>query len=151
MPCQGPSIEEIELKRLYLEKLKDPIFLEKEAIKIAESKYQWENGERDIFIEKTKIEEKIRGQNNKVLFETRNKWLKDSALEDISFNSFMSVFLCKAMELIITNNLIQHTYPDMEWWYNEHRFRDINNKSSLENFELLEKLNNINQNYKVTQ
>lgn len=73
-----------------------------------------------------------------------------SEIEHIAFHSFMTVFLCKAMELIETNNLMQHTYEDMEWWWREHQIRDKNNDRSKTNPEVLEKrLKKIYSKYKI--
>src|ERR1700752_4402259 len=47
-----------------------------------------------------------------------------SELENTAFNSFMTVFLCKAMDLVKISNQMQYTYHDMEWWYDEHKRRD---------------------------
>jgi len=70
--------------------------------------------------------------------------------EDIAFNSFMTVFLCKAMDIIGSNNLMQHTYPDMEWWYKEHKTRDANNdKSLMKRSDLNIKLKFIEDKYKI--
>lgn len=151
MPCQGPSAEEEALHRKYLEKLKDPVFLEEQAKLKAENEYQWKNGGQEKYRKKKEFELQIEDSlkrernNNKIA-----NLIKKSDLEEIAFNSFMSVFLCKAMELIVSNNLMAHTYADMEWWWEEHKYRDNNNdKSSVSKEELYKKLYQINNQFKV--
>lgn len=147
MPCQGPTKEEILLQELYKEKLKDPIFLQEEAEKIAKAKYEWENFGRKKFEDKIKLEKELEIKKHSDFIENQTE---KGDLENIAFNSFMTVFLCKAMTLIETNNLMQHTYNEMEWWWNEHKYRDKNNdKSSLTKQELTEKLLEIINKYKV--
>lgn len=147
MPCQGPSREEEELNKKFLEKLKDPIFLEERAKEIAISTYDWENGGKQRYKEELEIQEKL---NKKKKKERLKKLIKSGDLEKIAFDSFMAVFLCKAMKLLESNNLLRFTYTDMEWWYNEHKYRDNNlNKSSLSKIELYKKLDSINKSYKV--
>lgn len=71
-----------------------------------------------------------------------------SPIEKEAFNSFMTVFLCKAMDLIASNNLMQHTYHEMEWWWKEHKYRDNNNNKASDGFTQ-KKLVEIQERYKV--
>ncbi len=147
MPCQGPSLQEEELHRKYLEKLKDPAFLEVEAIKMAKANYEWEHFHKKKYEDKCKIEKEL-------YYEKRNSKLSNEInkgdLESIAFNSFMTVFLCKAMELIESNNLMDYTYHDMEWWYKEHKYRDVNNdQSKIDEKDLIQKLIDISNQYTV--
>ena len=147
MPCQGPSLQEIELERRYKEKLKDPVFLEKEAERIAKQKYEWENFGKQKYEDKSKFEKELNYKEHKDFIHNQ---INKGDLENIAFNSFMTVFLCKAMQLIESNNLMQHTYSYMEWWWNEHKHRDANNdESSLSKEELIKKLIDINNYYKI--
>jgi len=97
-------------------------------------------------------------------FEPTEEWLKRqeeikiskenlkeyTELEKEAFASYMSVFLCRAMVLLESNGLLQHTYHDMEWWWKEHCYRDDNkNASSLSKKEIEEKLVQIKNKYKV--
>jgi hypothetical protein len=73
-----------------------------------------------------------------------------SELEKTAFNSFMTVFLCKAMDIVVSNFEYKYVNSDLEWWYKEHKYRDANDdKSSLSQQEIDEKLSHIQQKYKV--
>lgn len=147
MPCTGPSLQEIELDRRYKEKLKDPEFLEKEAERIAKAKYRYENFDKKKWEDQIKLENSLEHQSHQDFL--RNQ-IDKGDLEGIAFSLFMTVFLCKAMELLGSNNLMQYTYNDMEWWWNEHKYRDTHNEESkLSKKELIQKLTEISNHYKV--
>jgi len=147
MPCMGPTPEDMERDRQYHEKLKNPVFLAKEAERMAKSTYEWENFGKKQWEDQKKFENDLKHQIHQDYL--RNQ-IGSGDLEGIAFKSFMTVFLCKAMELIKTNNLMQHTYTDMEWWWKEHKYRDENNeKSKLSKEELIQKLTEISNQYEV--
>lgn len=128
MPCQSaPSKEEMEF---YEEYKNNPIF-------------KREIDERGALYDSTVA--RFNGIIDKIT--QKNSF---SELEKIAFDSFMTVFLCKAMDIIGSNNMMQFTYPDMEWWYKEHKSRDKNNdRSLLANSKIQDKLERINKKYKV--
>lgn len=70
-------------------------------------------------------------------------------LEQLAFHSFMTVFLCKAMKLIESNNLMAFTFHEMEWWYREHQRRDQGLSPVLTPEELTIRLLKINDYHKV--
>jgi hypothetical protein len=73
-----------------------------------------------------------------------------SELEKIAFNSFMAVFLCKAMDIVVSNFGYKYVNSDLEWWFKEHKIRDGNNNlSTLSTEEVKQKLSKIQKNYKV--
>lgn len=87
------------------------------------------------------------------LLDVANERLKMNDLERVAFDSFMSVMLCKAMDLIAGNDMMKYTTHEMEWWYNEHKFRDdFEGKQGVDGSsrpEILQKLEAINQKYTV--
>lgn len=75
---------------------------------------------------------------------------KLSELEKVAFNSFMTVFLCKAMEIVVSNFGYKYVNSDLEWWFKEHKNRDNNNDESTLPKEVIDhKLLEIQQKYKV--
>ena len=71
-------------------------------------------------------------------------------LEKVAFNSFMTVFLCKAMDIVVSNFGYKYINSDLEWWYKEHKNRDDNNDiSKLSKDEIEQKLLQIQEKYKV--
>ena len=73
-----------------------------------------------------------------------------SELEKIAFNSFMTVFLCKAMDIVVSNFKYKYVNSDLEWWYKEHKSRDGNNDvSTLSKEEVEQKLSEIQEKYRV--
>jgi len=73
-----------------------------------------------------------------------------SKLENEAFTGFMAVFLCKAMELVVINDLTKHVWEDLEWWFKEHKFRDNNNNKRLTpKDECNKRLKRIKEHYKV--
>lgn len=73
-----------------------------------------------------------------------------SELEKVAFNSFMTVFLCKAMDIVVSNFGYKYVNSDLEWWFKEHKRRDNNhNESELTSEELAKKLIEFKTKYKV--
>jgi hypothetical protein len=73
-----------------------------------------------------------------------------SDLEKTAFNSFMTVFLCKAMGIVVSNFEYKYVTSDLEWWYKEHKSRDDNNDvSTLSKEEVEQKLSEIQEKYRV--
>jgi hypothetical protein len=73
-----------------------------------------------------------------------------SDLEKVAFNSFMSVFLCKTMDIVVSNFGYKYVNTDLEWWYKEHKFRDDNkNESELTTEEITKKLIEFETKYRV--
>lgn len=76
------------------------------------------------------IPEESEEHKSKRIKEEQNQKIRKAYLSDlqgdekVAFGSFMTVFLCKAMELIEVNGLMGQTYEAMEWWYKEHKYRD---------------------------
>lgn len=78
------------------------------------------------------------------------KEVSENSLEYLFFKSPMTVFLCKAMDIVVSNFDYKFVTADMEWWYKEHKYRDANNEeSSLSKEELANKLIELNEKYKV--
>jgi hypothetical protein len=127
MPCRSgePTIEEIEYDEQYKN---NPIF------------------KREIIRLRSIIEEQ--GARYSRVIEKLTKKSTQSDVETLAFSSFMSVFLCKAMGLIESNGLIQHTYHEMEWWYGEHKKRDRGELDTSIS-DVLDKLGKINNKFKV--
>lgn len=65
----------------------------------------------------------------------------------IGFDSFMTVFLCKAMKIIERENLIIDTYHEMEWWYNIHKKLDKGEEVNMK--EVKAKLKDISERFTV--
>ncbi len=132
MPCRGPSAEE----ELYDHRLEnEPGFRESEKIRL-DAFFKQEDEKRKIRIEKEEQE--------------FNDELTDKNLENIAFNSFMSVFLCRAMEIIVSNFDYKFVNSDLEWWFKEHQRRDNNHdESELTSEELAEKLIEFKEKYRV--
>ncbi len=128
MPCQSaPSKEEMEFHEEYKN---NPIF------------------KREIDERRALYDSTVARFNSIIDKITQKNSFSD--LEKVAFDSFMTVFLCKAMDIIGSNNMMQFTYPDMEWWYKEHKSRDKNgDKSLLLDSEIQENLERINKKYKV--
>lgn len=127
MPCRSgePTIEEIEYDEQYKN---NPIF------------------KREIIRLKNIIEE----QGTRYIKTIKNLTGKSTqtSSEALAFSSFMSVFLCKAMNLIETNGLMNYTFHEMEWWYKEHKKRDLGDYSTPFS-DLLDKLGKIENKFKV--
>jgi hypothetical protein len=81
-----------------------------------------------------------------------DKEMSEGRLENLFFNSPMTVFLCKTMDIIVSNFGHKFTTHDLEWWHKEHTYRDHNNGESLiDKKELAEKLIQLNKIYTVTK
>ena len=132
MPCRGPSPEE----EFYYHRLdNDPRFRESEKIRL------------DSFFKQEDEKYKIHKEKEEQEF---NDELNNKNLENIAFNSFMSVFLCRAMEIIVSNFDYKFVNSDLEWWFKEHQRRDNNHdQSELTSKELAEKLIEFKRKYKV--
>lgn len=147
MPCRGPSPEEWAAHLEYERKMKeDPEFAKKERERIAKDLFEWENGG------KQKAEAEVRERmekERKRKIDILNANIRSGELEKKAFEGFMAVFLCKAMELIVTNGLLRHVYSHMEWWWEEHRKRD-NNDFSTPKEELYTRLLECKNLYRVT-
>ena len=75
---------------------------------------------------------------------------KLSEIEKVAFNSFMTVFLCKAMEIVVSNFGYKYLNSDLEWWFKEHKNRDNNNDESTLPKEVIDhKLLEIQKKYRV--
>lgn len=147
MPCRGPSPEEYKAMMEHLNNMKDPEYARKYNEDMERAHYEWEHGGKQAFEEKLRLQQE---QDLKLKEMAIEKEIESRNLENMSFNSFMTVFLCKALEIIDAKDLWLHTYHDMEWWYKEHKKRDNNNNvSDTPKKELIEKLMNINEYYKV--
>lgn len=97
-----------------------------------------------------KAQNELSKQIKKEREEEFNDELKNKNLENIAFNSFMSVFLCRAMEIIVSNFGYKFVNSDLEWWFKEHQRRDLNDdKSELTAEELAKKLIEFKKKYKV--
>lgn len=138
MPCKGgPTAEDI-LRQQRWDKLS-----EKEREEERENNLRlWKQIE-----ERLKKEEDKRQKQQKKEFEEE---LKNKTLENICFNSFMTVFLCKAMDIVVSNFGYKFVNADLEWWYKEHKARDNNNdKSILSEEELAKKMLDFNERYSI--
>jgi len=103
--------------------------------------------ELDYFNKQSKALHKLRKEEKEKEF---NDELKDKNLENIAFNSFMSVFLCRAMEIIVSNFDYKFVNSDLEWWFKEHQRRDNNHdESELKPEELAKKLIEFKTKYRV--
>ena len=138
MPCQGgPTAEEI-LRQQEWDKLSET---EKET-KRKEKRIFWE--------EQNKKFKEYEEMGKKIKKKMLNNELDNKTLENIAFNSFMSVFLCKAMNIVVSNFGYKFIGDDLEWWYKEHKARDANNdKSILSDTELAEKMLFLKERYQV--
>lgn len=132
MPCRGPSPEE----ELYYNRINtDPEFAKSEQIRLD-----------DFF----NVQAELSKQRKKEREKEFNDELKNKNLENIAFNSFMSVFLCRAMEIVVSNFDYKFVNSDLEWWFKEHKRRDLNHdKSELTPEELAKKLIEFNTKYNV--
>jgi hypothetical protein len=132
MPCRNwePGEEE------YYHRLNtDPAFAKSEKIK------------SDAFF---KVQSEISKQRKKEREKEFNDELTDKNLENIAFNSFMSVFLCRAMEIVVSNFDYKFVNSDLEWWFKEHQRRDNNHdESELTPEELAKKLIEFKKKYIV--
>ena len=132
MPCRGPSAEE---EQYYHRINTDPAFAKSEQIRL------------DAFF---KGQDELSKQRKKEREKEFNDELTDKNLENIAFNSFMSVFLCRAMEIIVSNFDYKFVNSDLEWWFKEHQRRDNNHdESELTSEELAEKLIEFKEKYRV--
>jgi len=132
MPCRGPSREEEE----YYHRINtNPAFAKSEQIRL------------DGFF---KAQDELTKQRKKESKKEFNDELKNKNLENIAFNSFMSVFLCKAMEIVVSNFDYKFVNSDLEWWFKEHQRRDNNHdESELNPEELAKKLIEFKTKYRV--
>lgn len=132
MPFKGPSLEE----ELYYQRIQnDPKFAKSEQIRLD-----------DFF----KVQSEINEQREKEKEKEFNDELINKNLENIAFNSFMSVFLCRAMEIVVSNFDYKFVNSDLEWWFKEHQCRDNNHdKSKLTPEELAKKLIKFKKKYTV--
>jgi hypothetical protein len=81
-----------------------------------------------------------------------NKEMSEGHLENLFFNSPMTVFLCKTMDIVVSNFGYKWTTHDLEWWHKEHKYRDNHDGESLiDKKELAEKLIQLEKIYKVTK
>ena len=88
----------------------------------------------------------------KMIKDELDKEISEGHLENLFFNSPMTVFLCKTMEIVVSNFGYKYTMHDLEWWYKEHMYRDNHNGESLiDKKELAEKLIQLNKIYTVTK
>jgi hypothetical protein len=100
----------------------------------------------DDYIKKSRIAEKL----NEKLLNLKSTKKSIESIEDVAFNSFMTVWLCKAMSLLDSKGILHFMTSDARWWYDEHQYRDANlNASRLTHKELAEKLTTIINNHKV--
>jgi hypothetical protein len=138
MPCLGgPTAEEI-LAQQEWDKLSEE---EKISRRIARE-ILWKEQDEEF----KKHEELSKKIKEKLL----NNELENKTLENISFNSFMTVFLCNAMDIVVSNFGYKFVNNDLEWWYKEHKARDVNNdKSILSDTELAEKMIYLKNKYRV--
>jgi hypothetical protein len=101
----------------------------------------------DVFF---KAQDELSKQRKKERKKEFNDELKNKNLENIAFNSFMSVFLCRAMEIVVSNFDYKFVNSDLEWWFKEHQRRDLNHdESELTAEELAEKLIEFKKKYTV--
>ena len=99
--------------------------------------------------EKCEKEEQKRLQ---IIKDKLDKEMSEGQLENLFFNSPMTVFLCKTMDIVVSNFGYKWTTHDLEWWYEEHKYRDNHNgESLLDKKELAEKLIELEKYYKVTK
>lgn len=99
-----------------------------------------------------KKSEKERQKRLKMIKDELDKEMSKCHLENLFFNSPMTVFLCKAMEIVVKETGCKYVMHDLEWWYKEHTYRDNHNgESLLDKKELAEKLIQFNKIYKVTK
>jgi hypothetical protein len=131
MPCiSGYTKEELD----FIEKMKDPVF----------NKAQRKAWALDEKLTNAKYEKRLQLEKKELEHE-----LKHHTLENLFFNSPMTVMLCKAMTLVITNFEFKYLNTDYEWWWNEHKYRDEHGVSIMDKEELAKKLIEFNNNYKV--
>ena len=96
--------------------------------------------------------EKERQKKLKMIKDELDKEMSKGHLENLFFNSPMTVFLCKAMEIVVKETGYKYVMHDLEWWYKEHEYRDNHNGESLiDKKELAEKLIQLNKIYTVTK
>jgi len=146
MPCTGPTPEEWKKIQEYNKKMKsDPEFAREEKLKELKSKYEWEHGGKE---KHEKYLREIKEKEKKIKEEKIKREVKKGELEYTAFDSFMAVFLCKAMKLIESNNLMQFTYVPMEWWFDEHKKRDSGDFSTPKE-EIVEKLLEIKEYFHI--
>jgi hypothetical protein len=133
MPCNSyPSKEELELEYRFKNDKEYRLKLEK----------KW----KDDDIRHAEIEAKTAKAEKEKL----EKELSENPLEKLFFNSPMTVFLCKAMDIVVNNFEYKWVTHDMEWWHKEHKYRDAhNNESLLDKEELAKKLIEFEKKYKV--
>jgi hypothetical protein len=132
MPCRGgPTNEELAFDAA----MKDPIFA-------AEQRRIWK--EED---------ERMRAHLKIIEEEERRIWedeLVNHTLEKIAFGSFMTVFMCRLMQIVVSNYGYKFLPEEFEWWWHEHGWRDTHNDQTIKSpEELAKKLIEINNKYKV--
>jgi len=99
-----------------------------------------------------KKSEKERQKRLKMINDKIDKEMSECHLEHLFFNSPMTVFLCKTMDVVVRYTGYKYITHDLEWWYKEHKYRDNNNgESLLDKRELAEKLIELEKIYKVTK
>lgn len=135
MPCRNDFYESDESIMHKKRMIEDPIYAKEYLTKEFESNEKWKKEN----IKRIEEEEK-----------QYNKELKEKNLEKLAFGSFMTVFLCKALDIATTNYGEKYIDKDLLWWYKEHQYRDQNNDSTLlTDEELAKKLLEINKKYFV--
>jgi len=132
MPCQGgPTNEELA----FAAAMKDPIYA-------AIQREKW----RLMDIERNK-KHKLRIEEEERVFQDE---LTNHTLENIFFKSSMTVFLCRTLQIVISNFGYKFLPEEFEWWWHEHGWRDTHNDQSNKNpGELARKLIEISKKYYV--
>lgn len=133
MPCQGgPTNEELAFAQRMAN---DPEFCKQQ-------REIW----RQAKIEREKNYKKRLKEEKQIL----ENELNNHTLENIAFNSFMTVFVCRLMQIVISNFGYKFLPEEFEWWWHEHGWRDTHNDTTLKNKEeLAKKLIEIAKEYKV--
>lgn len=133
MPCQGgPTNAELAFMQRMAN---DPIFCAKQREKWRKEDIRM----KKLTIKRVKEEKK----------ELENE-LTNHTLEKIFFNSAMTVFLCRTMQIVIANFGYKFLPIEFEWWWLEHAWRDTHNdESKMDPKELAKKLISLNRTYKV--
>jgi hypothetical protein len=99
-----------------------------------------------------KKSEKEKQRRLKMMNDEIDTEISERHLEKLFFNSPMTVFLCKTMDIVVRDTGYKYITHDLEWWYKEHKYRDHNNgESLLDKEELAKKLIQLNKIYKVTK
>lgn len=133
MPCQGgPTNEELAFAQRMSN---DPVYAAKmrerwrrDSIKAEKLREKWDKEERE---------------------ELENE-MKYHTLENIFFKSSMTVFLCRTMQIVISNFGYRFLPEEFEWWWHEHGWRDTHNDVSKKSpEEIAKKVIEISKKYKV--